>query len=89
MTNNKKKYAARWESGLLYLNCINKKVKCETNQNVKQRWAILSTIDHYRSKILLSLSIVLTSEKPIVIDSRKICEKESKWAKWTEKCKVK
>ena len=40
----------------------------------RQRWAIVSTIDHYRSKFLLSLSIVLTFEKTIVIDSRKTCK---------------
>ena len=39
------------------------------------RWTIVSTIDHYRAKFLLSLSIVLTFEKTIVIDSRKTCKK--------------
>ena len=51
-----------------------------------QRWTILSTIDHYCSKILPSLLIILTSEKPIIIDSRKTCKKESKLAKWIKKC---
>ena len=36
-----------------------------------QRWAILSAIDHYRCKFLLSLSIGITFKKSIVIDSRK------------------
>ena len=54
-----------------------------------QRWTILSSIDHYRSKILLSLSIALTSEQTIVIDSKRTCGKESKRVKGTKKCKVK
>ena len=49
-----------------------------------QRWAIVSAIDHYRSKNLLSLSIALNLKKAIVIDSRKqakICKKGPKWNK--------
>ena len=40
----------------------------------QQRWAILSTIDHYRYKFLLSLSIRIIFSKSIVIDSRKTLE---------------
>ena len=40
---------------------------------------IISTIDHYRFKILLSLSIVQNSDNLIVINSRKTCGKEPKW----------
>ena len=49
---------------------------------------IVSTIDHYRSKLLLSLWIVLTFEKKIVIDSKKTCKTVYKLPKMDKKVQV-
>ena len=53
-----------------------------------QGWAIVFAIDHYRSKNLLSLSIALTSGKPIVIDSRKTCKNGPKRASMDQKVQM-